>query len=84
MRGLLIFISFVVLYYVLKTIVLSALKEYHDDGARKRIQGEEMVLDPECKTYVIKDRAVTRRIGGAVRSFCSEACARRYEDRMHG
>ena len=39
-----------------------------------------MVLDPGCRTYVVKDRAVTRRIRGSVHSFCSEACARRYED----
>ncbi len=82
MRGLLLFISLVVLYYALKTVFRSALKAYHDEGGRKQVQGEEMVLDPECRTYVVKNRAITRRIRGSVLSFCSEACASRYEDRQ--
>jgi YHS domain-containing protein len=81
MRGLLFFIALIVLYYVLKTLLRSALKGYHQEGSRKRIKGEEMVLDPECHTYVIKERAVTRRVAGSVHSFCSEACAQRYEER---
>lgn len=35
----------------------------------------EMVLDPECGVYVLKDRAVTRIIRGSVLGFCSEKCA---------
>jgi uncharacterized protein len=44
-----------------------------------RLKGVEMVQDPQCKTYVPKTRAVTRRIKGQDFSFCSEACARQYE-----
>lgn len=80
MRGLLFLIAIVFFYYVLKTLVRSALQGYHEEAGRKRIEGEEMVLDPECRTYVIKDRAVTRRIAGSVHSFCSEACAKRFEE----
>ncbi len=82
MRGLLFFISLFAVYYAIKTVFRSAVKAYHDEDGRKKIQGEELVLDPECRTYVVKDRAVTRRIRGSSRSFCSEACARRYEDRQ--
>jgi YHS domain-containing protein len=39
-----------------------------------------MVLDPQCKTYVPKGRAVMRRVGGKTVPFCSEACARAYEE----
>lgn len=79
MRSLLFFIAVILVYYTVKTIVRSALRAYHEEGGRKRIKGEDMVFDPVCRTYVIKDRAVTRRIRGSVHSFCSEACAQRYE-----
>jgi YHS domain-containing protein len=81
MRSLLIFITLVLLYYTLKTLFRSALKAYHEnEPRRRRLKGEDMVLDPECRTYVVKDRAVTRRIKGSIYSFCSEACAERYEE----
>lgn len=79
MRGLLFFIAILAIYYFLKAIIRSAFKSYHEQSSRGRLQGEDMVLDPECKTYVIKDRAVTRRIQGSSHSFCSEECADRYE-----
>jgi YHS domain-containing protein len=82
MRGLL-FIAFLVLvYYVLKTVLRAAVRGYHDEDRRRpRLMGEDMVLDPECRTYVLKERAVTRRIGGQLHSFCSEACAKQYEEK---
>jgi YHS domain-containing protein len=38
-----------------------------------------MVQDPQCRTYVVKDRALIRRIGGRTVYFCSAACADNYE-----
>jgi YHS domain-containing protein len=84
MRGLLILVFIAVIYYALKTVFRSAIRSYHEeDRKRVRIMGEDMVQDPECRTYVPKGRAVTRRIGDSQRYFCSEACAKRYEER-HG
>lgn len=40
-----------------------------------------MVLDPECHTYVVKARSTAQRIGGKSLYFCSEACAKRYEEK---
>lgn len=84
MRGLLFFIAIIFIYYVLKTIIRSALRSYSEEGARKQVKGEDMVLCPECRTYVVKDRAVMRRIGGSGHAFCSEACAGRYEKTHRG
>ncbi len=82
MRGLLIGVFLIVLYYALKAVFQSAVRGYHN-GERSRStgtgMGEEMLLDPECRTYVPKGRTVTRRIGDKLCSFCSEACADRYE-----
>ena len=82
-RGLLLFLVIFVIYFALKTVVRSAVKTYRDDEQRRgrQIRGDEMVLDPECRTYVVKDRAVTRRIRGTLTHFCSDACAGRYEEK---
>ncbi len=80
-RSLLVFFFIVMIYYALKTVFRSAYRAYHEKDPRTRIMGDEMVLDPECRTYVLKDRAVTRRIRGTLCSFCSEACARQYEEK---
>lgn len=84
MRGLLILVCLVVIYYALKSIVGSAVRAYHEEGPRTRIKGEEMVRDPQCGTYIIKERAVTRRTQGSTRFFCSEACAQRYDEGHRG
>ncbi|HET7319919.1 MAG TPA: hypothetical protein VFK23_12335 [Nitrospirota bacterium] len=84
MIRVLLFIAFlIVVYYVMKTVLRAAVRGYHDDEEqrRARLKGEEMVLDPECRTYVVKGRAITRRIDGQLHSFCSEACAKQYEDK---
>jgi len=80
MRALLIFILIVVVYKAVKTVVRAALSTYHGGEKRPpRIPGEEMVQDPQCRTYVVKDRALIRRIGRRNEYFCSAACAETYE-----
>ncbi len=82
MRSLLIVVSLFVIYYALRMLFHSAVKGYRE-GERNHNQsmGEEMLLDPECRTYVPKGRTVTRRIGNKLCSFCSETCANRYEEK---
>ena len=80
-RTVLIFLFLVVLYYAVKTIVRSAIGAYHGSDGRRRPDGEEMVLDPQCNTYVPKGRAITRRVGGKTVAFCSDNCAKQYEER---
>jgi uncharacterized protein len=81
MRGLLFILSLFLIFSVIRTVVRSAVKAYHEKEPQSRIMGDEMVQDPECRTYVVKDRAVTRHIGGRPLYFCSDACAGRYEDK---
>ena len=82
-RILVFLAAFFILYSALKTVVRSAVKAYHADDQRRsrRLMGDEMVLDPECRTYVVKDRAVTRDIRGSLTHFCSDDCAGRYEEK---
>jgi hypothetical protein len=82
-RSLLIVVFLLVIYFALKTVFRAAVKGYQeDDRKRSRLMGEEMILDPECRTYVPKGRAVTRRIGNKLCSFCSETCAKQYENKQ--
>ncbi|MDO8757001.1 MAG: hypothetical protein Q7J64_03220 [Elusimicrobiota bacterium] len=41
--------------------------------------GDEMVLDPQCGAYVLKEKAVTRVIKGELVRFCGPDCAGAYE-----
>jgi YHS domain-containing protein len=34
----------------------------------------DLVRDPVCGTFVARDRAITARVGGDTRFFCSDAC----------
>ncbi len=82
MRSLLIVVFLFVIYYALKMVFHSAVRGYREDERNHReSMGEEMLLDPECRTYVPKGRTVTRRIGNKLCSFCSETCANRYEEK---
>jgi hypothetical protein len=66
------------LFVIVAWIVFTALRAYF--SARKgsgrnpnltRPKGEEMVLDPQCQSYVPKSEALLRKGN----YFCSEKCA---------
>lgn len=78
-RTALVILSFIVLYQALKTVFRSAVRAYRDDDGRPGLRGEELVQDPQCGTYVVKGRAVSRRVRGATAYFCSDECAGRFE-----
>jgi YHS domain-containing protein len=80
-RGLLVFLFVIAVYSAVKSVVRSAVRAYHkEDHQRSRLMGEEMVQDPRCRMYVPKGRAVTRRVNGKLCHFCSEACAKQFEE----
>lgn len=81
-RNILLFILIVLLYYAVRTVLRSAVRGYSAGPAAGELKGEEMVLDPECRTYLPKSRAVARRIKGSELHFCSKACADSYESRV--
>jgi uncharacterized protein len=70
-----------VVYTLLKTLFRAVVKsEPQKTREQDRIRGEEMVQDPQCRTYVPRARAVTRQVNGKLCSFCSETCANQYEE----
>lgn len=48
------------------------------EGTREG-HGVPMVQDPVCSTYLLKNRALMRRVSGVDYLFCSEACADSFE-----
>jgi len=80
-RIVLFTLFFLVLYSAVKAVFRSARRAYREEDPRTRIMGDEMVLCPECRTYVVKNRAVSRRIHGTPVFFCSDACALQHEQK---
>jgi hypothetical protein len=80
-RGILLLFLIVLVYSAIRTVFRSAQTAYHREDKRARLKGEEMVLCPECGTYVVRGRAVSRRIGGKDVFLCSDSCARHHEEK---
>jgi YHS domain-containing protein len=80
-RAIILVVLIIVLYQAVKTVFRAANRAYHRDEGSPRLPGQEMVQDPQCRTYIVKDRAVARRSEGMTVYFCSKACADKYEKR---
>lgn len=44
----------------------------------------ELVQDPQCGVYVVKDKAVKANVDGKEVYFCSEACKSKYIEQKGG
>ncbi|MFB3121189.1 MAG: PP0621 family protein [Candidatus Binatia bacterium] len=74
---LLIFFLFVYLLFLLIHSLLSGGRRRQNLKQPPSESGEEMVLDPQCQSYVPKEAALFRR----GHYFCSEECARAFLSR---
>lgn len=66
-----------VFLFIIVYIIYAALKPLLRGGKKPSNPaqlGEQMVLDPQCQTYVPQSEAVIRQ----GKFFCGEECARRY------
>jgi YHS domain-containing protein len=73
------FIIYVVLVYVAYR-VLKAVIRPKDRISRTENGGviDEMVQDPQCKTYIPRRQAIEKTIDGKTFHFCSDACATKF------
>ena len=74
------FLIFAILAYIAYRTV-KAIFRPKEELSRGQDKGviDEMVQDPQCKTYVPKREAVKRTIAGETHFFCSGACADKFE-----
>jgi YHS domain-containing protein len=65
-----------VLYYLLHYLIRDM------PSFKKKMKGkpepEELVLDPFCQTYIPKQSALKKRVGGQMLYFCSDKCLKSY------
>lgn len=72
----------VTLYAVLGLLLMAVAGMWFAAGRRVGTRGgggAPMVQDPVCATYLLKNRALMRRVAGVDYLFCSEACADIFE-----
>ena len=74
----LLFFVLAYLFFFLLNLFLSSRKRSRRLRSNEQLnKAEEMVLDPQCKSYLPKGDAISR--GGHY--FCSEECAKLYLSR---
>ena len=72
---------FIILGYLAYRLVKSWLRSFvpPDDEPEQTESGEtELIQDPECGTYFLRQRGVPARINGETLYFCSETCRNKY------
>jgi YHS domain-containing protein len=75
MIKLLIFaLLFYVGYNLLGALLRSLQGPTRQVPPEKTVDGEDMVRDPQCGTFVPRSDAVHKSVGGTTHYFCSEKC----------
>ncbi len=78
LRLLLLLAAVLLLPLVIRALFPSARRTEVDMSPRRGRNGEELVRDPACLTYVPRSTAVAATVAGEPLFFCSEACAESY------
>jgi len=78
------FFVFIILIYVLYKIIknvgkLKPAKKENYQFKASSVEGEDLVEDPVCHTYVPLSQAVKKEISGIDYYFCSKQCGEKYE-----
>jgi YHS domain-containing protein len=69
------------LVYTVFQIIKQALLKPPTPPPEKTSRGEEMILDPECGTYVPRNDAIKAQVKGSAHYFCSTDCRDKYQER---
>ncbi|MGC8720125.1 MAG: hypothetical protein ACP5TY_08965 [Thermodesulforhabdaceae bacterium] len=77
---LLVYCVYLIWRYV-KRNILTPDQTHNRDVKREPTRIAELVQDPECGVYVVKDKALVARIDGKDVHFCSERCRDKYIER---
>ena len=74
MRAIMLAAYVIIVCYAIQTLLRWLLQTPPRPRQAEPAYGE-MVLDPECRVYILKKHAVTKRIRGNVLYFCNDDCA---------
>lgn len=69
------------LIYTAYQIIKQAVTRSSSLPPEKTSHGEEMLLDPECGTYVPRNDAIKAQNKGTTHYFCSAECRDKYQKR---
>ncbi len=74
-RWILIILACYVLYRLFANDIKKKLaKQKEENNEEAKIASGEMVKDPECGTYIDKERTITVKNGDTIHRFCSYEC----------
>jgi YHS domain-containing protein len=73
-RLLLVFLLFFLVYTFFRAFARLLFPPRSPRSSGESPQGEEMVRDPQCGTYLPRTGALSRTVGGEKEYFCSEKC----------
>lgn len=67
-------------------LVFRGLRSFLPQSGQRRemsrsSDGEEMVKDPNCNTFIPLDSAIITKVNGRHYYFCSKECAKEYKNR---
>ncbi len=66
-------------YRILKPWVISLIGQNKEhDYTPPSSEEAELIRDPQCGTYFLRQRGVQAKIGGRTHYFCSEECRDKY------
>lgn len=71
--------AYLLILYLLTRLIKGLFGQPKGNGKSKGIEGEEMVMDPNCNTYIPQRDAVKGKVGGEKLYFCSEQCLKEYK-----
>jgi hypothetical protein len=73
--GILLYLAYRILKPWIMSLIGSSTDDPHD---RASAEEAELIRDPQCGTYFLKQRGVQARIGGRSVYFCSGECREKY------
>ncbi|ABA87510.1 TRASH domain protein [Syntrophotalea carbinolica DSM 2380] len=78
-RFLWLFFLFLLSYYLVTAVTGLFKNATHRPPPEKRPEGEAMVRDPHCGTFIPRSLALKKVIKGQTYYFCSEECIRLFD-----
>ena len=78
LRYLIIFAFVYFVYRIFRSLIVASPKK---PDLAKTQEGEDMVRDPNCNTYIPLKSAIVGTIKGKSHYFCSKKCEKEYKDK---